>query len=166
MTQHTNQLKQRGAALVVAMMLLLVLTILAISGMNSASLEFVMAGNEQFHQNAFQAAESGIADVLANVALNPDPLRTPDSRNGSPPASADQFTATVVPQLNGVPLPAAAGSSLKKMGTYHYEITSTGTSARNATATNVQGVQQPAPMDSTFHPIDGLGSTLSPPPAP
>ena len=58
--------RQRGAALVIGLILLLVLTVLAISGVNSASLEFFMAGNEQFRQNAFQAAETGIERALVN----------------------------------------------------------------------------------------------------
>jgi hypothetical protein len=49
--------RQNGAALVVGLLLLMVLTLLAISGMNTASLELVMAGNTQYQQNAFQAAE-------------------------------------------------------------------------------------------------------------
>ena len=45
---HTSPLNsQRGAALVIGLLLLLVLTVLAISGMNSASVEFLMAGNDQ-----------------------------------------------------------------------------------------------------------------------
>ena len=51
--------RQHGAALVTGLILLLVLTLLAVSGMNSASLEFMMAGNEQYCANAFSAAEAG-----------------------------------------------------------------------------------------------------------
>ncbi|PZN33189.1 MAG: pilus assembly protein PilX, partial [Proteobacteria bacterium] len=53
------------------MLLLLVLTLLAISGMNTASLELVMAGNTQYRQNAFQAAENGIERSLQEAAFNP-----------------------------------------------------------------------------------------------
>ena len=49
---------QRGAALVVGLLLLLVLTILAISGMTTATLELQMAGNRQYQERAFQAAEA------------------------------------------------------------------------------------------------------------
>ena len=44
---------QSGAALVVGLLLLLVLTILAISGMTTATLELQMAGNEQYQERAF-----------------------------------------------------------------------------------------------------------------
>ena len=56
--------RQRGAALVVGLLLLLVLTVLAISGMTTASLELQMAGNEQFQERAFQAADAGIERAI------------------------------------------------------------------------------------------------------
>jgi type IV pilus assembly protein PilX len=163
MTILSHRRTQRGAALVVAMLLLLVLTILAISSMNSATLEFVMAGNEQFHQNAFQAAEAGIADALANASLNPDPGLPPLARAGSTSAH-DSYTSQTTVQVNGQAFPADVGSNQSKFVTYHFEISSTGNSSRNAIATNIQGLQTPpVPADQTFHPLSGLGSSLTPP---
>src|SRR5207237_9410639 len=63
--------RQRGAALVVALLLLLVITLLAVAGMNSAAVEFVMAGNEQHRQNAFQAAETGIEQTIVTGGFIP-----------------------------------------------------------------------------------------------
>ena len=57
--------RQRGAALVVGLILLAVLTLLAVAGMNSASLELVMAGNMQTQEKAFQTAEAGIEQAMA-----------------------------------------------------------------------------------------------------
>ena len=39
---------ERGAALVIGLVLLLILTLLAVTGMNTATTELVMAGNEQY----------------------------------------------------------------------------------------------------------------------
>jgi len=71
---------QQGAALVVGLMLLVVITVLAISGMNTATTELAMARNDQAYEDAFQAAETGIATALSqgqfvttgNTALPPD----------------------------------------------------------------------------------------------
>ena len=60
---HPN--KQQGAALVVGLMLLVVITVLAISGMNTATTELAMARNDQAYENAFQAAETGLETALA-----------------------------------------------------------------------------------------------------
>ena len=49
-----------GAALVVGLILLLVMTLLAISGMNTSTTELQMAANMQYGEKAFQAAEVGI----------------------------------------------------------------------------------------------------------
>ena len=56
---------EKGAALVIALVLLLALTVLGISGMNMATLELTIAGNTQAQQLAFQAAETGIDIALS-----------------------------------------------------------------------------------------------------
>ena len=58
-------MNESGTALVVALLLLLVLTVMAASGMTAALLEVQMAGNEQYQERAFQAAEAGIAQAMA-----------------------------------------------------------------------------------------------------
>jgi len=65
--------RQSGAALVVGLLLLLVLTILAISGMTTATLELQMAGNEQYQERAFQFAESGIEQAIDAGIYTTDP---------------------------------------------------------------------------------------------
>ncbi len=61
----SNRNSQQGAALVVGLMLLVVITVLAISGMNTATTELAMARNDQAYEDAFQAAETGIETALA-----------------------------------------------------------------------------------------------------
>ncbi len=61
--------KQNGAALVVGLILLVVITVLAISGMNTATTELAMARNDQNYENAFQAAETGLAVALGQGAF-------------------------------------------------------------------------------------------------
>ena len=57
--------KQDGAALVIGLILMVVMTVLAISGMNTATTELAMARNDQSYENAFQAAETGLEMALA-----------------------------------------------------------------------------------------------------
>ena len=47
MTRQMNPKKQAGAALVVGLLLLVVITVLAISGMSTATTELAMARNDQ-----------------------------------------------------------------------------------------------------------------------
>jgi type IV pilus assembly protein PilX len=57
--------RQHGAALVVGLLLLVVITVLAISGMNTAATELAMARNDQAYEDAFQAAETGLTTALS-----------------------------------------------------------------------------------------------------
>ncbi len=65
-----NIQKQDGAALVVGLILLVVITVLAISGMNTATTELAMARNNQNYENAFQAAETGLEIALSQGSFN------------------------------------------------------------------------------------------------
>ena len=61
---------QGGAALVIGLVLLVVVTVLAISGINTATTELAMARNDQNSENAFQAAETGLEHALARGQFN------------------------------------------------------------------------------------------------
>lgn len=74
MNKHMNRLRadaprhERGAALVFALAILLVLTLLSVSSLRTSSLEQLMAGNTQESTRAFEAAESGLAKSLADTS--------------------------------------------------------------------------------------------------
>jgi len=70
MKTFINSQRQDGAALVVGLVLLVVITVLAISGMNTATTELAMARNDQNYENAFQAAETGLENSLSQGAFN------------------------------------------------------------------------------------------------
>ena len=53
----TQQIKQNGAALVVGLVMLLVMTLIGVSSMNSTRTELKIANNFKNHSNAFQTAE-------------------------------------------------------------------------------------------------------------
>jgi len=61
----SHQQRQQGAALIVGLLLLVVITILAVSGMNTATTELAMARNNQTLENVFQSAEKGLETALA-----------------------------------------------------------------------------------------------------
>ena len=70
MNEMISRKKQQGAALVVGLILLVVVTVLAISGMNTATTELALARNDQNYENAFQAAETGIEFALSQGSFN------------------------------------------------------------------------------------------------
>ena len=62
--------RQQGAALVIGLILLVVLTILAVSGVFTSTMELRMVRNTQSQERAFQAAEVAVEDALANPVLS------------------------------------------------------------------------------------------------
>jgi type IV pilus assembly protein PilX len=70
MNRVNFQGRQSGAALVVGLILMVVITVLAISGMNTATTELAMARNDQSYENAFQAAETGLETALSQGRFN------------------------------------------------------------------------------------------------
>jgi len=145
---------QRGAALVIGLILLLVLTVLAVSGITTASSELLMAGNEQARQNVFQTAEVGIEQTIVQATFNPDPAAGNQSFNGvTPNTVSDSYVTTIAP--NGSTDGYLFWSD-NDFTTYYFDIRSVGTAARGARAVHEQGVAWVAPKDSSEGCLPGL----------
>jgi Tfp pilus assembly protein PilX len=67
--------EEKGVALVIALLMLLVLTLIGISSISTTNFETSISGNERVRTDAFYAAEAGI-----QVAIN----QVPDSTNPIP----------------------------------------------------------------------------------
>jgi Tfp pilus assembly protein PilX len=59
--------RQSGAVLIVAMVILVILTLLGVTAMNTSSLEEKMASNTQEQVRTFQAAETGISQAGQDI---------------------------------------------------------------------------------------------------
>jgi len=156
--------RQRGAALVVGLLLLLVLTLLGISGMTTASNELQMAGNEQYQERAFQAADAGVEraiqagvyDTTATIGTyipSADPNLLPTPQRGSGVAGCMQTIASdgsvsdtedcyeyfmrFDEQTGTTPVPG--GAVIPDLQAYHFVVDAYGTSNRGAVAHLTQG---------------------------
>lgn len=146
---------QRGAALVTALMLLLVLTILGISGVVTATLELLMAGNAQYQERAFEAAEHGIEVALISPNLNTtntltDPGKPACSPSCTVPISGDEFDYVVYHDTSagGTPVVGGGYSLGSGLEAYHFVVESTGQSARGARSDHVQSFYILGPSDN------------------
>ena len=136
---RTSHTRQRGAALVIGLILLLVLTLLAVTGMNTASTELIMAGNEQYRQNAFQASETGIENALSTLPTVPQSA-TPTVVPNTPTTGTANTQYTTSTLYEGDDFNPPGFSAGGRYVALHYEITSTGsTTVRNASAVHRQG---------------------------
>ena len=141
--------RQSGAALVVGLVLMLVLTVLGISGMNTATLELTMAGNTEAHQDAFQAAETGIDIPIGRrtyTTLNPTPLAY------TPLGDGTYGTQSVTTCMETTPVPDIAfsmGTTTGSVQAFHFDIVSVGTGPRGATSTHNQSFYVVGPGATT-----------------
>ena len=150
-TAWLREHSQSGAALVVALLVLTVLTAIGASAMSTATLDLVMSSNAQFFDQAFQGAETGIDLAIAEGTFSVESptgvLRTV-LNDGA--ASAE----VAIGYSESTPVPGAAFSLAEGaagLQAFHFEIIAVGMGPRNAVSTHAQGVYilgpggQPAP---------------------
>ncbi|HEX6992706.1 MAG TPA: pilus assembly PilX N-terminal domain-containing protein [Gammaproteobacteria bacterium] len=134
-SRHGQLGRQRGATLVVGLVLLLVLTVLGVSGMNMATLEVTMSSNTQFQQDAFQAAETGIDVPIAqrNFTTFAATTSSGSAGDGTYESEAVFVDTTPVPDIA-----FSMGTSTGSVQAFHFDIRSVGKGPRNAVSTHVQ----------------------------
>ncbi len=154
---HTIKTIQRqdGAALVVGLVLLVVITVLAISGMNTATTELAMARNDQNYENAFQAAETGLENALSQGSFS-----TLANANLVYNINTNDSVTTVIVFEDSTLVPDRAFSLGVGSGiaAYHFNAIATaeskrdagGTTDRDASAVHSQAFYKVGPEASTF----------------
>jgi type IV pilus assembly protein PilX len=176
--QHIHK-KQRGAALVIGLILLVVITLLAVVGMNVANTELASATSEQLRLRAFNAAESGLEARFQTLAEDATTSTTPvtDAEEGVENSPLNVFTGEAADTFSTVTTYRGEGTAVSLYSTntfvgFHYSIESTGRSTRNAESVHTAGamlvrsvaegnVDKPLPEDYapvTALPTDGLGA--------
>jgi type IV pilus assembly protein PilX len=129
---------QQGAALVIGLVLLVVLTILAVSGVFTSTMELRMVRNLQSQERSFQAAEVAIEDALANPVLS-----TSAAFNQATTAVPNSPGDTYSYQLQFVgQAPLGTGMTGYSIGsafqTYHFQVDATGNGPDNAVSNHTQ----------------------------
>jgi Tfp pilus assembly protein PilX len=138
---------QRGVALVVSLVLLVVLTLLAVVGMGGSTLELAMAGNAQYQENAFEAAEAAVESEMQRNDIAPTDV--PGALPNLPANTGRNFVddaGIVQATANGQTwyrrASPATGWELgggTKFSAYHFDSIGSSTAPRGATDQHVQG---------------------------
>jgi hypothetical protein len=152
------QRRQRGAALIIASILLLVMTLLGVASLVAASLELRMSGNLQHQERAFQAAEFAVAQALHSSPLSTAlTLVSPGVHPSSgvealmPGSATDTYSWRLYfdSSAGGTPIPSGAEGGTALVA-YHFVIVASGRSSRGAEATHRQGFYVLGPVGCDF----------------
>lgn len=132
--------RERGVALVAALAILLILTIIGVAAMRTSSLEERMAGNIQDATYAFEAAESALNKALnesGGVSLTTDVTRT-YTFGGSSATVTTSFKQFAPPKRG-------SGFSNKEFDSANFDQQSEGSTPSGARSVVHRGVAQIVP---------------------
>lgn len=142
---------QSGAALITALVFLVIMTMLAVTSLTTATLEERMAANSQETNRVFQAAETGLARAYNdNAAFNTsntaaNPYAPPADTIGQGYAATLAYRAIFIQATRP---PRLAMFEVGRARAYHFDLAARA-STPAATTTLHQGAFQigPAPVD-------------------
>ncbi len=126
---------QSGAALVIALVMMIVLTLIGLASIFSSTFEIKLSGNKRCSTDAFYAADSGVQVLVANVNnFNPgthaypyDPFTDKVANPDNPTKAAANITY-ITAQLGA---PRGYGFSALNFEFEHFLIQSTGQTCAN-----------------------------------
>jgi Tfp pilus assembly protein PilX len=137
---------QRGVALVVALVLLLVLTLIGIGSMSSSFFETKMSGDERFGNAAYYASKGGV-----EVGIQKLPVLTEFSGNiGSDRYRSGPMTATAPQPSDDLGLMVKAGFETT-WEFRRFQVNATGTAFNATRETEAQISYGPAPAGTQYN---------------
>jgi type IV pilus assembly protein PilX len=166
-SSHANYFAQRGATLIVAMILLLLITMIGVAGMQTTNMQERMAGAMMDRNQAFQTAESALRRAEIYLAATKSPTSTKLGSTAKPGSSdywdstfnwtskATAVTDTKYDELAADPLyviekisTVAAGSSVQykdaqSTNVITYRVTAKGTGLSSNTQVILQSTYRP-----------------------
>ena len=143
--------RQSGAVLVIAMIMLLVLTLLGVTAMNTTSMQERMAANSQELNRAFQASETGLWAAMLNsgnigvTASGTGVTGTSNALDAGHSRSSGAFYSTAfLYQSTKQPRSAKAWSN-NVAAAYYFDAQSDGYSTvSNVTGNQITGIATPS----------------------
>ena len=126
---------ETGMALVIALLMMIVLTLIGLASVFTSSFELRLAGNKRGSTDAFYAADTGVHVSMANVnnfalgkyvdnKFNPFTVTDPNSLDYNP--NPTKAKVVIEHRENEQGAPRGLGMSAVQVGYVHYLIQSTG----------------------------------------
>jgi hypothetical protein len=129
---------QRGAVLFIAVIMLLILSIIGIYAVGSSTIEIKVSAQKRFYDEAFNAADAGLAFALTTVTfgnidgINPAVQDIDTSDTGLDISSLDVY------YLGNTPPPVGSGTGLRGFRAHYHRIDSAGNDAGDNASAAVQ----------------------------
>jgi len=145
--------QQRGAVLITALIMLVILTLLGLSSISTTTMEERMAANTQEITRAFNAASTGIAQVFndedafdtTNTLVTDGTADDPYNKSASVGASGT-YSYAATTEFNSVyrqmTVPPRGSGWDATYGFYHFDLSATGSTNTGATTTIHAGAYQ------------------------
>ncbi|MEO8307823.1 MAG: hypothetical protein ABI616_07255 [Pseudomonadota bacterium] len=136
MKRPAQRTADSGFATPVAMAIALLMGLLAVTALQDAGLARTLATTRLLHQRAFSAGEIGLARATAMLAV--PGAAAPGPARFNLPAHVTDGVDTTVLETAAIALPT--GYSASRVIERHFEVRSTGWSARGARVVQVEGL--------------------------
>ena len=127
---------QRGAVLFVAIIILLILSIIGIYAVGSSTIEIKVSAQKRFYDEAFNAADAGLAFALTTVTFGNIDSANPAVEDIDTSATGLSISSLDVYYLGNSPPPVGSGTGMRGFRAHYHRIDSDGNdSGGNASAT-------------------------------
>ena len=131
-----NPRDQRGAVLFIAIIMLLILSIIGIYAVGSSTVEIKVSAQKRFYDEAFNAADAGLAFALTTVTFGNIDSVNPAVEDIDTSATGLNISSLDVYYLGNSPPPVGSGTGLRGFRAHYHRIDSDGNdSGGNASAT-------------------------------
>lgn len=128
-SRNRHPTRHRGGALIVALVLLSLVSLLALAAASSAHVELQLARNDWFRENAANAASAGIESAIQRIVSASDPENPGDVPRVTLPDDGGSYTARI--RFLGLDA-AVAQEPDAGLAAAFYEIIATGEAPRGA----------------------------------
>lgn len=105
--------RQRGATLVIALILLVVLTLFSLSAYHTSVTDLKTVGNAQVRTEALNAAQEAIETAISSAQFTSDPANAVANPCGAPNTLCSDYNADGAPEYTTRLTPAPACMSMK-----------------------------------------------------
>ena len=131
-----NPTDQRGAVIFIAVIMLLILSIIGIYAVGSSTIEIKVSAQKRFYDEAFNAADAGIAYAVTTVTFGNIDTTNPAEEDIDTSDTGLHISSLDVYYLCNTPPPVGSGTGLKGFKAHYHRIDSEGNDpGDNASAT-------------------------------